>query len=281
MNSYDPKPLLSIVVCCHNSSPRVGDTLDALSIQSIEAEKCEILVVDNDSADLECLKSLIDRVPSRKIPLRLVHETRRGLSHARNCGVAEAKGTYVAFIDDDAIPVTRWAESLASCIEAHGPDVLGGNLIGFPMVPVPRGIPNSIAGLWSLKHFGEEPRWLKDGEYFLGANVVAKRDILLANPFDTNLGRSGLALGGGEELFLGSSKYRRAFVPLATVFHKVTRYRMTEDYLSRRLLAENGGLMFRIGLALRVLRAIGKDALSLIVFRTRIAFLILKNAERP
>jgi len=90
-------------------------------------------------------------------------------------------------------------------------------------------------GHWSLKHFGDRDRWLGEGEYFLGTNVGASRQLLLEQGFDSHLGRSGGDLMGGEEWFLGSAHFRRRFVSGAVVFHQVTAARMTPEYLVKRM----------------------------------------------
>ena len=57
---------------------------------------------------------------------RYVHEPRPGISHARNRGVAEAKGDFVAFIDDDELPAPNWLESLLLTQRTYRADVVLG-----------------------------------------------------------------------------------------------------------------------------------------------------------
>src|SRR5688500_8469550 len=66
----------------------------------LASEALEILVIDNtpEATALPIAKPIIAASPVR---IRYVHEPRPGISHARNRGVAEAKGDLIAFIDDD------------------------------------------------------------------------------------------------------------------------------------------------------------------------------------
>jgi succinoglycan biosynthesis protein ExoM len=72
--------------------------------------KMEVIVVDNtltgDSHEI------VAHYANRDSPVRYVHQPRRGFSHARNAGVEQALGTYVAFLDDDEEASIGWAAAL-------------------------------------------------------------------------------------------------------------------------------------------------------------------------
>src|SRR5579864_5940100 len=60
----------------------------------------EIVVVDNDPAG-SAQPTIAALAENSAVPIRYVAETRPGISHARNTGVASAAGRYIAFLDDD------------------------------------------------------------------------------------------------------------------------------------------------------------------------------------
>ena len=57
---------------------------------------------------------------------RYVFETRQGHSQARNRAIAEAKGKYLAYIDDDAIADKNWIKSILDCFANSDANVVGG-----------------------------------------------------------------------------------------------------------------------------------------------------------
>ena len=70
----------------------------------------EVVVVDNTITGE--LRELIDRYTNQDRRIRYVHQPCKGYSHARNSGVEQALGTYVAFLDDDEEACAGWAVAL-------------------------------------------------------------------------------------------------------------------------------------------------------------------------
>ncbi len=72
----------------------------------------EILVVDNASSDgtQRVARSRIEAAREAGADLRIVTETRKGLTRARQCGQREARGEYVAWVDADTEMPAGWLE---------------------------------------------------------------------------------------------------------------------------------------------------------------------------
>jgi glycosyltransferase involved in cell wall biosynthesis len=88
-----------VVTACHNAAPFVGETVQSVLAQSHPA--VEHVVVDDASTDgsREVVRRYAAAHPGR---VRLVCvDSNRGPSHARNAGVAEARGEYLFFLDAD------------------------------------------------------------------------------------------------------------------------------------------------------------------------------------
>ncbi|BCB84826.1 glycosyltransferase [Phytohabitans suffuscus] len=100
-------PLVTVVLCTLGTEPRLRQAVAAVLAQS-HAE-LDAVVVDNapDSGGTARLLSGVDDPR-----LRILPEPRRGLSWARNTGLAAARGAVVAFTDDDALPDTHWVAEL-------------------------------------------------------------------------------------------------------------------------------------------------------------------------
>jgi hypothetical protein len=96
-----------------------------LAQQGVDDERVEIVVIDNDPA-----QSARDTVDSAgrggSIAVRYVAEGRPGISYARNTGVAEAVGHYLAFIDDDEEAAPGWLAAFLATIRRTGADLVVG-----------------------------------------------------------------------------------------------------------------------------------------------------------
>lgn len=93
---------ISVVICCHNSSSRLAETLNHLKRQIVPSKiPWEVIIVDNASTDntADFAKSFWDGNPV--VPFKIVHEPKIGICHARLQGIREAKYNIISFIDDD------------------------------------------------------------------------------------------------------------------------------------------------------------------------------------
>jgi glycosyltransferase involved in cell wall biosynthesis len=92
-----PPPFFSIVIPLYNKEPYVEKTLDSVLAQQFG--DYEIVVVNDGSQDEGPARV---RAYAEKDPrVRLIDQVNGGVSRARNCGIAEARGRYVAFLDAD------------------------------------------------------------------------------------------------------------------------------------------------------------------------------------
>jgi len=111
---------VSVVICCHNSSARLPETLAHLARQKVASDvRWEVLVVDNASTDgtAQVAEQLWPK-PS-PAPLRVVAEPRPGQAHARLRALAEARYEFLSFIDDDNWVCQDWVQIVHSEMLAH------------------------------------------------------------------------------------------------------------------------------------------------------------------
>lgn len=88
------QPSISVIIPAYNRAHCIGRALDSVAGQSLAA--LEIIVVDDGSTDRS--RELI----SSYYPLvRLLNAPHRGVSSARNLGIAEARGDWIALLDSD------------------------------------------------------------------------------------------------------------------------------------------------------------------------------------
>jgi GT2 family glycosyltransferase len=74
----------------------------------------DVLVIDNDPPD-DATERLVATLPG----VRYAPERRPGLDFARNRALAEAKGTWTAFLDDDVVVDRWWLEGLEEAVAEH------------------------------------------------------------------------------------------------------------------------------------------------------------------
>jgi glycosyltransferase involved in cell wall biosynthesis len=102
-NSDDVK--LTVVIGTFNGARTLGMALDALDSQVTEFD-FEVIVVNDASTDATA--EIATRPGVRLINL----DVNRGHGHALNVGLAEARGEYMAMMDDDCVPPPQWVQQL-------------------------------------------------------------------------------------------------------------------------------------------------------------------------
>jgi GT2 family glycosyltransferase len=110
-------PRVSVVVCTHNGAQTLSECLARAG--ELSYPRFELIVVDDGSSDAS-------REIAAEHGARVVAIDHRGLSAARNAGIAAASGEIVAFLDDDAYPDPDWLHYVAAALRADGHAGVGG-----------------------------------------------------------------------------------------------------------------------------------------------------------
>jgi len=92
------KPLVSVIVPIYKSEDYLVRCLDSLSRQSLR--DIEIILVDDASPDL--CGAICEEYAAKDARFKVIHHTKnKGLSAARNTGIANITCDYLMFVDDD------------------------------------------------------------------------------------------------------------------------------------------------------------------------------------
>src|SRR6478736_2185706 len=102
-------PAVSIVIPAYNYAHYLPETIASVLAQSFA--RFELLVVDDGSTDNT--KAVVQALKDPRI--RYVWQPNRGLSAARNTGIAECRFNYVAFLDADDL----WQPDFLECVMAE------------------------------------------------------------------------------------------------------------------------------------------------------------------
>jgi glycosyltransferase involved in cell wall biosynthesis len=114
--------LVSVVVPAYDSAAFIGETLDSVLAQT--HTEFEVVVVNDGSRDTEELERVLAPYLARPDGrVRYFEQENRGAGAARNRGVVEARGTFVAFLDADDLWEPTYLEEQLQLIEARGLDL--------------------------------------------------------------------------------------------------------------------------------------------------------------
>ncbi len=106
-------PKVSVIIPTYNRSEALRDTIASVLRQS--EEDLELIVVDDGSTDDTA--EVVSRCSDARV--RYFHQSNGGPASARNCGLAHASGTYVAFLDHDDLWPADFLQIMIAALEEN------------------------------------------------------------------------------------------------------------------------------------------------------------------
>ncbi|MFM9942904.1 MAG: glycosyltransferase family 2 protein [Hyphomicrobiaceae bacterium] len=107
----DHVPAFTVVVPLYNTERYIAATLDSILAQTFA--DFEIVVVNDASTDRG--PTIVDSYIARDARIRMVTQDNRGLAGARNSGIRQARGSYIALLDADDL----WTPDKLALHKAH------------------------------------------------------------------------------------------------------------------------------------------------------------------
>lgn len=243
------QPLLSIVIPSYTTD-RLCDIFELLiNIKAQTYPNIEIILIAEPSTTLiDEVKSFVteNNIPNVKV---LPNSRDAGAAAARNGGIEQAKGEIIAFIDDDAVPISDWAQEV---VDTFSDD----NIVGVTGPSIPWWKDDKSAWVpeeffWIIGGFGYKD-WneKRDVRNVTGTNMAFRREAFnQTGLLSTHLGAKEGGGGLGKQKFSGEetefcirlmniSSKRIMYNPNVKVRHKVYAYRLTPGFIARRAYSE-------------------------------------------
>ena len=97
LHKEEQTELLSVIVAAYNIDAYIERGVRSVCDQTYH--NLEIIVVDDGSTD--DTGRILDKLAEDDARIQVIHEENGGLAHARNTGMAVARGSYIGFVDGD------------------------------------------------------------------------------------------------------------------------------------------------------------------------------------
>lgn len=227
---------ISVIICTHRRFDLLAGAVESLVNQTASYGSYEVIVVDNDHHPNPPVQEIVSHASSQ-ISIRYLHESKLGLSQARNSGGRFARSDYIGYLDDDARVNPKHIQILTQVCAKYEPDICGGPFYPFYLDPKPEWFKDRYG---SGCFHGDRPRYLSPREYLGGGNIVLRRNVLdRVGWFDPDLGMTGNKIWYGEDTILMINAWRTNpalkvyYDPELFIYHLVPAWKMTIGNLLR------------------------------------------------
>ena len=205
---------VSVIIPAYNSGPYLDGAVQSVIAQTFTDWEC-IVVDDGSTEDL----SRIEKMDSR---VRLIHQENRGISMARNRGIAESTGEFIAFLDHDDL----WLPAKLECqIKA---------MLATPELGL---CYTDFAAMDAEGYYSPSPSQLITGENFLAmlkegaplptTTMLRRRAIKLIGSFDPFFYPSE-----DQDLFLRIAQYFKvSYLPICKALYRVHGANTSKNYM--------------------------------------------------
>jgi glycosyltransferase involved in cell wall biosynthesis len=219
---------VSIILCTRNRVAGLRQTLESLGKVGIRSNwKAEVIVVDNASTDDTA--RVVRQAKLGNMEVRYLYEGQGGKACGLNAGLAQARGEFILFTDDDVLVAEDWAEQIVSAFRNDGCDAVTGQITLASHLLRPWLTP--MHRWWLASSHDARPH--EGSRELIGANMGFHRSVLERVPaFDPELGPGGLGLG--EDTLFGwqlvEAGFKIGYAPKAAVVHQLDVSRLQRTY---------------------------------------------------
>lgn len=112
-------PLITIIVPVYQVHQYLAECIESLICQTYS--NLEIILIDDGSTDGS--GEICDKYACGDSRIRVIHQDNKGLSAARNTGLDNAHGEYIAFVDSDDVVLPSYIKELYCLIGKYRADI--------------------------------------------------------------------------------------------------------------------------------------------------------------
>lgn len=211
------KPLISVIIPAYNSEKYIAQCLDSIIRQTYK--NIEIVIIDDGSTDNT--NNILKSYESNHDNIKLILKSNGGVSSARNLGLKEAKGEYIALQDADDISLSDRLESQMKYLQDSTADVCGTGIEFF-------GDKKNKIRLFPEHDAVIKYNCLFHGRVMAGPTAMFRKSSIVGLTFDENE-----AMGEDYQFFL------RCFLEKNLTFHNIQQplyqYRVSTNQASKKL----------------------------------------------
>lgn len=113
-------PFFSIIIPTYNRSTTIGPTLRSVIDQSFASFEC--IIVDDGSTDADALEAMVTGLMDDRF--KVIRQSNGGGGAARNTGIANASGIYIAFLDSDDLFLPQKLQVVYDRIQLSEPEAI-------------------------------------------------------------------------------------------------------------------------------------------------------------
>lgn len=222
------RPRVSIVIPTYNRCDMLREAVLSVLRQG-PAISYEIVVIDNASTD-DTGGVLAALAAGATVPLRSLREAEPGDAHARNRGVEESAGEWIAFLDDDEIADSDWLSHLTRAAAECGAAVVGG-AVKLDLPPARR----ERLGRLCRRALRETEERCAAVHRYTGNVLPSTANLLVHRSVFETVGRfdTGLVSGCSDSDFVMRARkagYALWHAPTAVVHHRIPLDRLDAKY---------------------------------------------------
>jgi glycosyltransferase involved in cell wall biosynthesis len=227
----------SIIIPTYNRPGQLGSCLGSLERLEFPKSRYEVVVVDDGS---NCGMETVIEPYRQTMNITLIEQENSGPGIARNTGVANSRGKFIAFTDDDCKPEPNWLSRFSELLGEDPERMYGGRVLN----ALDKNIYSTASQLlvdYLYGYYNIEP---EHSRFFTSNNMAMARDVFDAvGGFDSNFPG---ACGEDREL-CDHWRYRGyglSYAPQAVVhhYHELTFW----TYCRQHFAYGGGAVRFRM-----------------------------------
>lgn len=253
-------PFLSIIIATSGRVDKLSRLLEGLSrVDGREKIQHEVVIANNsaDEPTAQGVEELVNRF-SAKGGSRCwqVRESVPGKCRAQNRAIGAAKGTILAFLDDDLEVSPRWLRSITDFFASYPHDIMQGSILMHEEDKNNAEIQKALYRYRTIDFIDYGYPSGADLKTLTGGNIAVRREVFdSVGLFNDRLGPGEAGISEDVEFaqrVLKAGK-RIGYEPRAAVYNEIDRGRFTEEYFRfRHELQGRSRLLYKQNSLLRI-----------------------------